>query len=373
MNPFQETMYQDLMSLVNSNEAFYYKDFEMDDSVYRIFNYRLASYTNFLERNAVECRGHMFEIKGSEAIRLASLPMEKFWNVGENPFTMELDFSNPMQVMIKEDGSLISTFVHGDIVRCKSKGSIASDQAIAATNYLHKNVGLREDVEALESLGATVNMEYVAPTNRIVIGYEVERLIVLNVRDRHTGKYIPRQNLSSFLALQDHWVPEYSVPDDCDMQEWVQSVENMEGFEGVVIQLHNGQHVKKKTLWYLALHHTKDSINNPRRLFEAVLEDASDDLRTLFADDKVAIQQIEEMEGKVEKLYNHMVDQVERFYERNKHLDRKEYAVLGQRELDRMYFGLAMNKYVGKDVNYTTFLKSKWKQIGIKDESTLTE
>ena len=42
------------MNLVNSNEAFYFQDFRsvdqknMIDRDYRIFNYRLASYTDFL-------------------------------------------------------------------------------------------------------------------------------------------------------------------------------------------------------------------------------------------------------------------------------------------------------------------------------------
>jgi len=387
MNDYQWELWEDLMYLVETSEAFFYSDQELNDRYYRIFNYRLASYTDFQARNALECRGHMFEIDKAgptaRPSRLVALPMEKFFNVGENPFTMDLDFDNPMQIMLKEDGSLISSFLHTaavgklPVVMCKSKGSLSSDQATDATWYLHElsHYELRDDIYRLEHLGCTVNMEYTAPHNRIVIGYEEENLVVLNVRDRSTGKYIPKDQLSSYHALQAHWVKEYE-PDEHDayivatygMTEWVNRVECMEGIEGFVIQLANGQHVKKKTLWYLALHHTKDSINNPRRLFEAVLEEASDDLRTLFADDKLAVRQIEEMEQRVEKLYNHMVDQVERFYEHNKHLERKDYAILGQEELDRMYFSLAMNKYVGKEVKYKEFLKGKWKQLGFKDE-----
>jgi len=98
------------------------------------------------------------------------------------------------------------------------------------------------------------------------------------------------------------------------------------------------------------------------------LEEATDDLRTLFHDDELAIQMIVDMETFVEGKYNHMVDSVERFYERNKHMERKEFAILGQEELNRMYFGLAMQRYVGKDVDYKTFLKGKWKHLGLKDE-----
>ena len=97
------------------------------------------------------------------------------------------------------------------------------------------------------------------------------------------------------------------------------------------------------------------------------MEEATDDMRSLFYDDPLAISMIAEMEKFVELKYNHMVDSVERFFERNKHLDRKEYAILGQHELDKMFFGLAMSKYLGKTVDYKAFLKGQWKKLGLKD------
>ncbi len=98
-----------------------------------------------------------------------------------------------------------------------------------------------------------------------------------------------------------------------DVVEWAKRVPKMTGIEGYVYTFEDNTKVKHKTDWYFALHHTKDSINSPRRLFEAVLEEATDDMRSLFFDDKVAIRLIEEMEEFVEKTYNHMVDQVERY------------------------------------------------------------
>ena len=96
-------------------------------------------------------------------------------------------------------------------------------------------------------------------------------------------------------------------------------------------------------------------------------------MRSLFFDDNLAIKLIEEMEEFVENTYNHMVDQVERYYERNKDLSQKDYAIKGQAELERMYFGLAMNKYVEKPVDYKAFLKKQWKKLGLKDREDLDE
>ena len=373
MNGYQQKLWDELNDLVNCSESFYFKDFEMDGSMYRIFNYRLASYTDFLAPSAMEARGIMFEIEdtGYDAIpvRLASLPMEKFFNLNENPFTMDLDLTEISSIMLKADGSLISTYMHDDYIQLKTKGSLISDQCIAAKMWLNlpENKSFKDELTAAERLGYTVNMEWCAPNNRIVIGYEQPHLVVLNVRSREDGSYFEWYDIDSYIfpEILSRWV-EYETPDDA--VQFIANTPDMQNIEGFVVKLLSGQHVKIKTTWYLALHHTKDSINSPRRLFEAVLEEATDDMRSLFHEDPVAIQMIMDMESFVEEKYNHLVDTVERFFERNKDLDRKDYAILGQKDLDRKSFGLAMSRYLGKGVDYKEFMKKNYKHFGIKDE-----
>lgn len=375
MNQYQQRLWSELMELVRISEAFYYTDHEVNGSWYRIFLYRLASYTDFCQPSALECRGHMFQIdkEGYDAqmLRLASLPPEKFFNLYENPFTMELDLTTVDLIEDKADGSLISTYVHTDAgtdgldLRLKSKGSLTSDQALAAMAWLETQDEFKRELGQLAALGYTVNMEWVAPDNRIVLGYLEPELRVLNIRNTVDGSYLDRDMLhDTYHQTILRWTERFNTEDPV---AFVASIPDMQQIEGFVVRLKSGQRVKIKTTWYLALHHTKDNINSPRRLFEAVLEEATDDMKTLFHDDPLAIQTILEMEAFVEEKYNHMVDTVERFYERNKELERKDYAILGQQELDKMYFGLAMNKYVGKQFSYKDFLKSKWKQLGLKD------
>lgn len=371
-------LYNNLMQLVDNDEAFFYKDFPGRTYTMRIFNYRLASYQQFLEPGALECRGIMFSVDPNtgEMVDIVSRPMEKFFNIHENPFTMDVDFANPMQIMQKIDGSLISTYLDGGLLNLKTKGSTESDQAIAAMNFLTNGLdmnapSLAKDLFMLEMDGYTVNLEYVAPDNRIVIGYENEDLVVLNVRNRVTGEYLPKEQVpQEYQHVHAHWVDRLDVSELPDVEDFILRVPNMTGFEGYVVQLNNGQHVKIKTEWYLTQHRAKDSINSPRRLFEAVLEESTDDLRSLVYDDPVALQMIEEMELKVDNIYNHVVDTVERFYEANKHLERKEYAIKGQQELDSRVFGLAMNKFVGKTVDYKDFLRRNYKKYGISDKES---
>lgn len=371
MNYYQLQLYTELMALVESNEAFFYVDRVLDDKTYRLFNYRLASYTNFLQPGALECRGVMFDVTDEAEVRLVSLPMEKFFNLYENPMTMDLDLTKVVAVEAKADGSLISTFIHNGELRLKSKGALESEQAIAAMAYLEREdqAEFKMALFYITSMGFTINMEYCGPANRIVIGYMEPVLTVLNVRFTSDGTYV--DVFSAPILHDEMWDPiRNAYIERLDIQDPVQfvsAIPDMEGIEGYIIRLDSGQRIKIKTLWYLTQHRAKDSINSDRRLFEAVLAESSDDLRTLFHDDPLVIQRIEWMEGLVEGWYNHLVDTVERFYERNKHMERKDYAILGQQELESLHFGLAMNKYVGKAVNYKDIMATKWREFGLTD------
>jgi len=368
------------MRLVAFSEAFFFSDHDLDetnDTWYRIFNYRLASYTEFLQPSALECRGIMFEMVDPldpMAVRLASLPPQKFFNLYENPYTMDLDLSTIKEIADKADCSMISTYLHDSVLQVKTKGSLTSDQAINANAYLRldENNTFRNELLHAEKLDCTVIMEWCAPDNRIVLPYMEAHLKVLAVRNRKTGEYISFYDIDAehFPEILNRWVKIITVDDP---EAYINSIDDMQGVEGVVFELPSGQRVKKKCTWYLALHHTKDSINCPRRLYEAVLEEATDDMRSLFHDDPLAIKLISEMETFVEVKYNHLVDTVERFYERNKDLERKDYAILGQKELDKLQFGLVMQKYIGNDFSYKDVMKKRWKSLGLKDEKVEIE
>lgn len=365
MNEYQDNLYNQLMELASNNEAFYFQDFPMSGHVYRIFNYRLASYTDFMQPAAMECRGVMFRIdRDDHEIELVALPMEKFFNLNENPMSMNLDLTQVDEILLKADGSLMSTYLHNETLKIKSKGSISSEQCIAAMDWLESQPLFTRALKSLTDLNWTVNLEWCSPVHRIVIGYMTPHLKVLNARNRTTGAYMDYRTLCDVFSTENV-IDRIQVSDPV---AFVASIPAMtEDIEGYVIRLKSGQRVKIKTEKYLSLHHAKDSVNNPRRLFEAILDEGIDDLRSMFYTDAVAMKMIDDMQIKVDHLYNSMVKLVESFYEANKHLERKDYAIKGQTELDRLYFGLAMTKYLEKPVDYKAFMKSKYKDLGIKD------
>jgi T4 RnlA family RNA ligase len=365
------------MVLTENSESFYFANRKVDDKWFRIFNYRMCSYTEFLQPSALESRGHTFEISedgyAAIPIRLASHLFPKFFNYRENPFVMDLDLSKVVEIAHKMDGSLISTYLYDDNdLRLKTKGSLESDQAIAAMNWLNlpENKKFKLELLGAERLQCTVMMEWCSIENRIVLSYEEPKLTVLGIRNREDGSFVHFNDIDTdhFPEILNHWtlIEQINEPKD-----FLMSVPDMQGIEGFVCRMDDGLLFKLKCSAYVALHHTKDSINCPRRLFEAVLEEATDDMRSLFFDDVVALNMITDMELFVEKKYNHIVDSVERFYERNKELERKEYAILGQSELVGKEFGLAMKLFVGAKIDYKDFMKKNYKYFGVKDENDL--
>ncbi len=344
-------LYLNLLKLCADNDAFFFKDFTQDGILYRIFNYRLATWSDFQLPGAIECRGIMYRLNADGTAVLVSRPMEKFFNDGENPSTIGLDYSDPMQVMYKEDGSLISTYLHKGDLRLKTKGSLSSEQAIDAMNWLMKkeNEIFAICLEIIADKGYTVNMEWVSPNNRIVLRYNAPELVVLNIRDNFTGEYISRARLGDYFDLSIR---------KCLLSNWVRGfplsinrVRQLKDIEGVVVQLKTGQHVKIKTDWYVELHRAKDSIDNPKSMILAVLSETTDDLRQLFVDMPDVLDRIARYEEHVSHKFNHIIAALEGFkayMDESGDYTRKDYAIAAKDQWSYFpeFFSAQMNMLV---------------------------
>src|ERR1700722_4486488 len=99
-------------------------------------------------------------------------------------------------------------------------------------------------------------------------------------------------------------------------------------------------------------------------LFENVINEHSDDLKSLFKDDSDALQRISQMEHRVAPLFNRMVQSIEQFYEQNKHLLRKDYALLITNTPSmKVYMPLLMNLYTKKENDFKRFALSHAKDL----------
>ncbi len=366
MNDYQTTLYHDLIDLVENTETFFYTDTNVNDTWYRFFNYRLTQYADFCKPRALDTRGTMFEIsengENATVIRLASHPFQKFFNLFENESTSNLDMKNIVSIAEKADGSLISTYLHHDKVRVKTKGSLQSDQAIDAALFLERdeNSGFYDEIHELETMGYTIICEYCAPNNRIILTYSTANLIVLGIRNRDDGSYLPADSLDilKYPEIIKRWCGLVQGIDD--FGKLIEDVPTMEHIEGYVVEMADGMRFKVKTGWYLVRHRCIDTILCPRHLYAAVLEEATDDIRAMFHADPEMVTLINTMEKYVGVKHAKLMADVENFYTKNKGLSRKEYAIHGLQVLPKPAFILAMKKYLGEPFSYVEKMKSLW-------------
>ncbi len=367
-----EELFNQLTRLVKTNEAFYITEQVFDDTKYQIFNYRLCSYSDWSAPGAFNARGTMFQVDDSgNFVRLACLPFSKFFGYNENPFTMNLDLSDVDYIADKADGSLISSWLdHNDKLRLKTKGSLFSEQTVASTQLLNTSYysELLYRMEILTIQGYTINAEYCAPSNRIVLSYNKPELRVLSVRNNSTGDYLPFTETKTIFGK--YMVDDYTdIAREQGFENYITNITDREdNIEGIVVRLNNGTMFKVKTAKYVNLHRTKDSIIHPRRLFEAVLSGGSDDLRSLFANDPWVLNRIDLMEDHVFKHYNHIVATVESLYEMNKELSRKDFAISMQQLVPKHVFALLMNKYIGRENDYKEYFVINYDLYKLPDE-----
>lgn len=329
------TLFQKLVELKeNHHPVFDYKDYIVDCVKYRIFNYNLANYRSFLEDAAIECRGITFEIDdNNNYVKLASLPMQKFFNYNENPFTEGLENEIVDIAMFKEDGSLMSTYLNNGVVQLKSKGAFFSDQAIAANKVLSENDELRAALQTYEEKGFTVNLEYTAPSNQIVLSYQVDKLTILNVRNRTNGDYLPFEEIE---APFDTIVKSHTQYKGMTLKEFSEIVYSLEDIEGFVVRTKSGHWIKFKTHWYCERHNSI-SVYSPfsrkgrREIINSVFEERTDDTKQLLIDNPFILKVINMVEVFVSEYIEEIDKDITSFLKENKDLTSEEYYLKAQK------------------------------------------
>ena len=365
-------LYEKLLNLCNDSKfdgTFFFTDQELDGQVYRIFNYRLGGWLVFQENpEALEARGIMFNITNESEPVLVCRPMQKFFNYAEGNVNHEINVL--YDVHEKLDGSLISSYFHNRELKLKTKGSIKSEQAINAMAWLAKdeNALLRGYIHGKTLLNKTVNLEWTSPTNRIVVGYQKDALRVLSVRDNETGELELPTLFDGIPSARQH---SYSYIGELhNLIEQMYSETVGEGYVLSFIRESTGKmyQVKVKNHKYCNLHKIKDSISNPEALAELIIRGQSDDVIQAFENDEITVNLILEQEKKIIPVFNEIVKDIEAFYEVNKHLDRKSFAIKATEER-LQYMSVLMMLYTGRKVSYEDFaVKNMTKLFGVKNQ-----
>ena len=270
--------YDEAVSLTLGEDApFYESKFLVEGYAVSIFNYRLAQYSDFLDNSAFEMRGLTFVFREDGSLFKRYLLLHKFFNLNQAPDSQYslLQGLGIKSVYNKEDGS-VASFIrlpNGSVLG-KSKMSFESDQAAGMNRLYRSNADLKRFVDwSLDNDYAAV-FEYVAPSNRIVLRYLDEELILLRLRDNKTGEYLDLSSFSKEIGSLKS-APNYTAT----LDELVELSHAIEDKEGWIVEFESGLFIKVKTAWYVSLHGLlTDDLYREHLLVKYVLDEKIDDV-----------------------------------------------------------------------------------------------
>jgi RNA ligase len=260
--------------------------FVADREDYRVINYMVSLESTFPqvsdELSAIrrECRGLIFDSKTGALI---SRSYHKFFNLGEKPETQlgNCDFSDQTLVWSKMDGSMVRPIPLADGYRLGTKMGITG-VAMGAEVFLATQPGIDQLIRDL--IGSTGEVtpifEWCSRSNRIVVDYPRDRLVLTAVRDTFSGRYWTRAELLDLVKKYNVELAEaYPFTDLSSVRDRCRVLEAEEGF---VVRDCDGHMVKCKGDWYLALHRTLDQVRFEKDVLAIVLNNGLDDLRPLL-------------------------------------------------------------------------------------------
>jgi RNA ligase len=250
---------------------------------YKVINYNIETSDTFKMVNSDdvhgairrECRGLIFDDSG----KLISRAYHKFFNINQHEETLSynINISIPHIIMEKLDGSMIRPFmVNGNFYLGTKMGvTEVSLEATKIINYKQIN-WLKE----LIKFDKTPILEYISPSNKIVVSYEESKLILTAVRDNWTGEYISFDKLGDNIPFEI--VPSYGSLKEKSILDYVEKSRKESNREGDVIRFSNGHMVKCKNDWYVSRHKAKDEILSERNILKHIMNSTLDDIIPLL-------------------------------------------------------------------------------------------
>eukprot|EP00562_Extubocellulus_spinifer_P012053 CAMPEP_0178544104 /NCGR_PEP_ID=MMETSP0697-20121206/2940_1 /TAXON_ID=265572 /ORGANISM="Extubocellulus spinifer, Strain CCMP396" /LENGTH=404 /DNA_ID=CAMNT_0020176601 /DNA_START=102 /DNA_END=1316 /DNA_ORIENTATION=+ len=305
-----------------------------------------------------ECRGLIFNDSGD----LISRPFHKFFNVDERAETKtsNIDISLPHVVMEKLDGSMIRPLVLGGSgLRFATKMGVTEISAQVDRWFesldQERRMTLETYLQKLLEGGWTPLFEFVSPENRIVIEYNITKLVLLALRNNLTGHYVMPDELNEQFTTPGGLfdiVPQFGTVDG-SFADYIERQRGKEGREGDVVRFADGHMLKIKNDWYFQAHKQKGKVLTKRHLLALIINNELDD--ALPGMDESALARAKKVEADFLVAFRAKVAEMESVSERaleEANGDRKRLAteVMPRMGLDRterkFVFGAAAGKVI---------------------------
>ena len=159
-------------------------------------NYTLKTqFESYWDRYTEMCRGLIYDTSTNI---IEALPFPKIFNLNEVEKSKESNLpKEEFEILEKVDGSLGILYknpLKASEPRIATRGSFISNQALWATEFLHKK---ELDIKDFYP-GKTYLFEIIYPENRIIIDYKgLEALYLLAIKDSDTGEEFSRREVEN--------------------------------------------------------------------------------------------------------------------------------------------------------------------------------
>lgn len=322
--------YDDALALVNKVDSpFYESKSVLNGYKVSVFNYRLASWSDFNIPGAKEMRGITWVFNSDGSLFKRYLLLEKFFNLNQVPDTMysEVKDFKIKSIYNKEDGSVASFIKLPDgSVFGKSKMSVITDQAEGIMRVYKSNKSVKRFVDWTLENEIVAIFEYVAPSNKIVLRYEKEDLILLKLRNNITGELL---DLNDYLdVIGDIRMAPFET--GYTLEKLIEMASYTEDKEGWIIEFENGLLMKIKTDFYFKRHGIlTEDIYRENVIINYILTDEIDDVIAQIPEDEIeAHARIEKIISIVKRALSKKVEEIKKSYEFYLTVgSRKDYAI----------------------------------------------
>jgi T4 RnlA family RNA ligase len=335
-----------------SMSPFYETKLVVDGYNVSLFNYRLANYGDFKNplpgKEGFEMRGLTFVFNTDGSLYKRYILLHKFFNLNqtEDSLYSEVKDLKIKTIQNKEDGS-IASFVklpNGRVVG-KTKMGFDNLQSEAINRIYNSNKELKKFVNWSLDNDIVSIFEYVSPSNRIVLKYNKEELILLKLRCNKTGKYLNMPDYT--FQIGNLKVAEFEMSTTLD--DVLKLNETEIDKEGRVIHFEGDHFVKVKNNWYVSLHGLlTEDIYKENVIISNILDDKIDDIiGQIPQDDTYTHNRINKIISIVKKSVNDKVSEINDAYLHfvNLGISKKDYAINYRIDNDNFVFVMNMIKH----------------------------
>jgi RNA ligase len=211
-----------------------------DGEIYQYCYTENCVYSRAWDKITISARGI---ILNPATKKIIATPFPKFFNYGENDCAIP---NTGFEIFEKLDGSLIIIFFYNGEWRCATKGSLNSEQAKWAKNYL-KNIDT-----SLLNKRVTYLAEAIYSENKIVIRYDDDGLVLLGAYN-NDGTEISSDEVREIAILSGFTLPRIyyykNINEILDIAKTLPVTE-----EGFVLRFNNGLRLKIKGDEYKRIH-----------------------------------------------------------------------------------------------------------------------